>query len=189
MGAKSRTDSTIDFLPLEIRQEIDNRLKDNRISFKSIVQWVNDSGHDISYSAFIRYVKRTNKAAQRMADAVIRTQAIAEAAKNMPDIDFTKASQLLFMDGLVQRISNSPEEFAEIPIEKAGRLVTAIQRNAIAERKVEIDAKSKAALALDQMLDDFKEVFAADKKLAAEFVKIIDKIKARAEKLAEEKEV
>lgn len=187
MGEHCRADGSVDRLPPKIRAEIDVRLQDTKFTYDGIVEWLNENGYKISRSAFGRYAKRTCKAAQRIYDTVIRTQALAEAIKDMPDADMTKASTMLLMDGLVQRLSTAPQDFSEMPMDKAGRLIAAMQRNAIEEKKTDIAAKTKAALALEQMQDDFKEVFAADKVLAADFVKIINRIKAKAEKLSTEK--
>ncbi|MEG1752471.1 MAG: phage protein Gp27 family protein [Christensenella sp.] len=187
MGSHCRIDGSIDHLPDEVREAVDKRLQDKRISFTSTVEWLNNSGFQISYSAFIRYVKRTNKAAQRLADTMVRAQALTEVAKNMPDVDFTKASAQILLDGLVERITSSPEEFAEISIEKAGRMVTALQKNYIEEKKIDAAYKSKAALVLEQMSADFKDVFSEDKELAVQFSKIVDKIRLRAEKIQAER--
>ncbi|MEG2405309.1 MAG: hypothetical protein RSC01_10355, partial [Oscillospiraceae bacterium] len=57
----------------------------------------------------------------------------------------------------------------------------------IEEKKIDAAYKSKAALVLEQMSADFKDVFFEDKELAAQFSKIVDKIRLRAEKIQAER--
>ena len=55
------------------------------------------------------------------------------------------------MDGLMQRVSTAEEEFDELPLDKAGRLIASLSRNATYEKRVRADLKKKAELAFDQM--------------------------------------
>ncbi len=68
-----------------------------------------------------------------------------------PDLDYTKAAELVLMDGLMQRVSTAEEEFDELPLDKAGRLIASLSRNATYEKRVRADLKKKAELAFDQM--------------------------------------
>ena len=61
------------------------------------------------------------------------------------------AAELVLMDGLMQRVSTAEEEFDELPLDKAGRLIAALSRNATYEKRVRADLKKKAELAFDQM--------------------------------------
>ena len=80
-----------------------------------------------------------------------RTQAIAQAVESHPDLDYTKAASMVLMDGLMQRVSTAEDDFAEMPLDKAGRLIASLARNATYEKRVRQDMKKKAELAFDQM--------------------------------------
>ena len=58
---------------------------------------------------------------------------------------------MVLMDGLVQRVSTAEDDFAEMPLDKAGRLIASLARNATYEKRVRQDMKKKAELAFDQM--------------------------------------
>lgn len=51
----------------------------------------------------------------------------------------------------MQRVSTAEDDFAEMPLDKAGRLIASLARNATYEKRVRQDMKKKAELAFDQM--------------------------------------
>ena len=48
-------------------------------------------------------------------------------------------------------MSTAEDDFAEMPLDKAGRLIASLARNATYEKRVRQDMKKKAELAFDQM--------------------------------------
>ena len=143
--------STIDKLPDEIKTELDLRLADTANTYEEIAAWLKSEGYDISKSAIGRYSIRSTQAAQRVAETLQRTQAIAQAVEAHPDLDYTKAASMVLMDGLMQRVSTAEDDFSSMPLDKAGRLIASLSRNATYERRVRQDMKKKAELAFDQM--------------------------------------
>ena len=143
--------STVDKLPNEIRMELDLRLADTANTYEELSAWLKGEGFEISKSAIGRYSIRSTQAAQRVAETLQRTQAIAQAVEAHPDLDYTKAASMVLMDGLMQRVSTAEEEFGEMPLDKAGRLIASLARNATYEKRVKADLKKKAELAFEQM--------------------------------------
>lgn len=143
--------STVDKLPDEIKTELDLRLADTANTYEEIAAWLKSEGYDISKSAIGRYSIRSTQAAQRVAETLQRTQAIAQAVEAHPDLDYTKAASMVLMDGLMQRVSTAEDDFSSMPLDKAGRLIASLSRNATYERRVRQDMKKKAELAFDQM--------------------------------------
>lgn len=47
----------------------------------------------------------------------------------------TKAASMVLMDGLMQRVSTAEDDFAEMPLDKAGRLIASLSRNATYEKE------------------------------------------------------
>jgi len=131
--------------------QLDIKLADKTNTYMELTAWLESEGHTISKSAIGRYAIRTSQAAQRVAETLQRTQAIAKAVEQHPDLDYTKAGEILLMDGLMQRVSTAEEEFLEMPLDKAGRLITSLARNATYEKRVRQELKKKAELAFDQM--------------------------------------
>ena len=115
-----------------------------------------------------RYAIRTTQAAQRVAETIQRTQAIAQAVEAHPDLDYTKAASMVLMDGLMQRVSTAEDDFQEMPLDKAGRLIASLARNATYEKRVRADLKKKAELAFDQMEAELMAAIQQHPELAGE---------------------
>jgi predicted nucleic acid-binding protein len=148
---RTRVSSTIDKLPDDIKGQLDIKLTDTANTYEELSAWLKEQGHEISKSAIGRYAIRSNQAAQRVAETLQRTQAIAQAVEAHPDLDYTKAASMVLMDGLMQRVSTAEEDFTEMPLDKAGRLIASLSRNATYEKRVRQEMKKKAELAFDQL--------------------------------------
>lgn len=82
------------------------------------------------------------------------------------------------MDGLMQRVSVADEgEFAEMPLEKVGHLIASFSRNEAAERKIELEAKTKMNLAFGQLENEVKMALQRNPKLSDEFYATLEKVK------------
>ena len=90
---RTRVSSTIDRLPEDIRTQLDIRLSDTANTYEELSAWLKAEGHEISRSAIGRYAIRTTRAAQRVAETIQRTRAIAQAVEAHPDLDYTKADR------------------------------------------------------------------------------------------------
>lgn len=148
---RTRVSSTVDKLPVDIKSRLDIKLADTANTYEDLALWLKEEGYEISRSAIGRYAIRSNQAAQRVAETLQRTQAIAQAVEKHPELDYTKAASMVLMDGLMQRVSTAENDFNEMPLDKAGRLITALSRNATYERRVRAELKRKAELAFEQM--------------------------------------
>lgn len=148
---RTRVSSTVDRLPDEVRAELDLRLSDTANTYSELADWLKAEGYEISRSAIGRYAIRTTTAAQRVAETIQRTQAIAKAVEEHPDLDYTKAASLVYVDGLMRRLSTAEDEFDEIPLDKAGRLLASFSRNETYEKRTRAELKKKAELAFDQL--------------------------------------
>lgn len=143
---RTRVSSTIDKLPDDIKGQLDVRLADTSNTYEELAAWLKTEGYEISKSAIGRYAIRTTQAAQRVAQTIQRTQAIAQAVEAHPDLDYTKAASMVLMDGLMQRVSTAEDDFQEMPLDKAGRLIASLARNATYEKRVRQDMKKKLSL-------------------------------------------
>lgn len=113
-------------------------------------------------------MRRTSKIANRVADTLQRTQAIAQAVEEHPDLDYTKVASMVLMDGLMRRVSTAEEDFLEMPLDKAGRLIATLSRNATYEKRTRAELKKKAELAFDQMEADLMDAIRQHPELSGE---------------------
>lgn len=165
---RTRTRSTIDGLPDDVRGQLDLKLADTANTYEELAAWLKEEGYAISKSAIGRYAIRSNRAAQRVAETIQRTQAIAQAVEQHPELDYTRAASMVLMDGLMQRVSTAEDDFAEMPLDKAGRLIASLSRNATYEKRVRAELKRKAELAFDQMESELMAAIKQHPELAGE---------------------
>ena len=176
---RTRVSSSIDRLPPELKTQLDMKLTDTSNTYVELAEWLKAEGYDISKSAIGRYAIRSSKAAERVAETLQRTAAIAQAVEAHPDLDYTSAASMVLMDGLMRRVSTAEDEFAEMPLDKAGRLIASLARNATYEKKVRADLKKKAELAFDQMEAELLGLIKQDPALAAELSAVIAKAREK----------
>jgi hypothetical protein len=177
--APRRVHSSIDNLPKEVRTELDRRLADNRETYTGLTEWLNEDGYAISRSALSRYARKISVVSKRVSDSLMQTQAVAQAVAAHPDLDYTSAAQVVLMDGLMQRVSTAEEEFDEMPLDKAGRLITSLARNATYEKRVRAELKKKAELAFEQMEAELMEAIRQHPELAGELHDVLSRAKER----------
>lgn len=174
-GARRRTrvSSTVDRLPDEVRAELDLRLSDTANTYSELSDWLKSEGYEISRSAIGRYAIRTTTAAQRVAETIQRTQAIAKAVEEHPDLDYTKAASLVYVDGLMRRLSTAEDEFDEIPLDKAGRLLASFSRNETYEKRTRAELRKKAELAFDQLESELTAAIRQHPELSGELHSVL----------------
>ena len=174
-----RITSTVDKLPDDIRAQLDLKLADTANTYEELSKWLKAEGFEISRSAIGRYAIRSTTAAQRVAETLQRTQAIAKAVEEHPDLDYTKAASMIFMDGLMQRVTTAEEEFSEIPLDKAGRLIASLSRNATYEKRTRAELKKKAELAFDQMEVELMEAIRQHPELSGELRDVLSRAREK----------
>ena len=91
---RTRISSTIDKLPDDIKTELDVRLADTANTYEDLSAWLKAEGYEISKSAIGRYAIRSTQAAQRVAETLQRTQAIAQAVEAIFNVKVVKVNTL-----------------------------------------------------------------------------------------------
>ena len=104
---------------------------------------------------------------------------IAQAVEAHPDLDYTKAASMVLMDGLMQRVSTAEDDFAEMPLDKAGRLIASLARNATYEKRVRQDMKKKAELAFDQLEAELMAAIKQHPELAGELHDVLSRAREK----------
>lgn len=173
--AERRSCSSIDRLPASTRQKVDAMLLDRTNSMTNISEWLKSEGYEISRSAVWRYSQRGKAASERLADTLCRTQALVAAVEAHPDLDYTKAANLVLMDGLMQKVASAEDEFLEMPLDKAGRLIASLSRNATYEKRTKAELKKKMELAFDQLEEELMSAIKQHPELSEEMRLVLDK--------------
>lgn len=174
---RTRISAKIDRLPPEIKQQVDDMVMDSSNSYQYISDWLFDEGYMISRGAVGRYALRINKAARRVAESLEKTKLILDRLERNPNLDAAKAAQALLTDGLMQRISTADDDFFEMPLDKAGRLLASLRRVDVAEKKLSFDMRTKIDLAFEQLESQIMDVIKHDPTLSAQLRDLLTKAK------------
>lgn len=176
---KQRITSKIDELPEDLRMKVDVMLADTSNTYEYISQFLKGEGYDISKSSVGRYATRTNNAMQRLLEAQAQTDRLIQVVKENPEADYTEAAILLTMNGLLNKVATAEEEFNEMPLDKAGRLIASLSRTKVYKDRVKQDMRRKADIAFREMESEILKVIKQDEKSAAQLKEILAKAKER----------
>lgn len=176
---KQRITSKIDELPEDLRMKVDVMLADTSNTYEYISQFLKGEGYDISKSSVGRYATRTNNAMQRLLEAQAQTDRLIQVLKENPEADYTEAAILLTMNGLLNKVATAEEEFNEMPLDKAGRLIASLSRTKVYKDRVKQDMRRKADIAFREMESEMLKVIKQDEKSAAQLKEILAKAKER----------
>lgn len=176
---KQRITSKIDELPEDLRIKVDVMLADTSNTYEYISQFLKGEGYDISKSSVGRYATRTNNAMQRLLEAQAQTDRLIQVVKENPEADYTEAAILLTMNGLLNKVATAEEEFNEMPLDKAGRLIASLSRTKVYKDRVKQDMRRKADIAFREMESEMLKLIKQDEKSAAMLKEILAKAKER----------
>lgn len=176
---KQRITSKIDELPEDLRMKVDVMLADTSNTYEYISQFLKGEGYDISKSSVGRYATRTNNAMQRLLEAQAQTDRLIQVVKENPEADYTEAAILLTMNGLLNKVATAEEEFNEMPLDKAGRLIASLSRTKVYKDRVKQDMRRKADIAFREMESEMLKVIKQDEESAAQLKEILAKAKER----------
>lgn len=177
--SRQRVTSKIDELPEELRTRVDVMLADTSNTYQDISLFLKGEGCDISKSSVGRYATRTNNAMQRLLEAQAQTDRLIRAVKENPEADYTEAAILLTMNGLVNKVATAEEEFNEMPLDKAGRLIASLSRTKAYKDRVRQDMRKKADTAFREMEAEMLKVIKQDGQSAAALKEILARAKER----------
>lgn len=176
---KQRVSSKVDELPEELRMKVDVMLADTSNTYTAISAMLKKEGYNISKSAVGRYALRRNNAVQRLLEAQAQTDRLVAAMQEHPEGDYTEAAIMLTMNGLVNRMATAEEEFDNIPLDKAGRLVSQLARTETYKKRVKQDMQKKADLAFKELEGEMMKVIRQDEESKKQLSEILAKAKER----------
>lgn len=176
---KRRTRCLIDDLPLHIKDQVHSMLADTRITYWEIVDYLDSQGYAISKSAVGRYALRLDKSTQRLLEAQEQTRALVELIKQNPEADYTEGAMQIMASELTRKMAQAQEEWDEMDLDKAGRLMVALSRSKIYKDKVKQDMQKKIELAFAGMESDLMAAIKSDPVLAAQLKDVLQKAKEK----------
>lgn len=176
---KTRITSKIDELPEELKNRVDILLMDTSNTYQYISEILKSEGYAISKSSVGRYAMRSNTAMQRLLEAKEQTEKLVAVVRKNPDADYTEAAMVMLMDGLINKLATAEDEFDQMPLDKAGRLITSLSRTKVYKDRVRQDMQKKADLAFKELESSMKKVIKEDEVSRAAMQEIIKRAKER----------
>lgn len=148
-------------------------------TYQEISDYLLEEGFPISKSSIGRYAMRSNTAMQRLLEAQAQTEKLVNVVKQNPDADYTEAAMMMLMDGLINKLAVAEEEFDQMPLDKAGRLITSLSRTKVYKDRVRQDMKSKVELAFQGMETEIMKLIKSDATLSVQLKEILQKAKEK----------
>lgn len=176
---KNRISSKIDELPEVLRTNVDVMLADTSNTYQDISNFLKAQGYEVSKSSVGRYAMRSNLAMQRLLEAQAQTEKLVKVVQQKPDADYTEAGMRMLMDGLINKMATAEEEFEQMPLDKAGRLLASLSRTKVYKDKVRQDMQKKADLAFREMEGEILKVIKQDAASVDALKRILGKAKER----------
>lgn len=176
---KKRVSSKVNELPEEIRMQVERMLADTSNTYQDISTWLKQEGYEVSKSSIGRYSMRNSSAVQRLLDAQLQTERLLQVVKHNPEVDYTEASMMMLMDGLVNKLAVAEEEFDDMPLDKAGRLIVSLSRTKAYKDKVRQELKKKAEVAFSELESQMMKVIGENEESAALMKRLLEEAKER----------
>ncbi len=181
MGKKSRVKSRVSELPEEIKKALDEMLLDINFTYTEIAEEITKKGYPISKSSIGRYALRQNKATQRLKEACETTKLLVETVKENRDLDASEAATTILIDALMKRLATAEEEFENMPLDKAGRLIVQLQRSAVYKEKFKLEYKRGIEDALSKLKEELKIELRQQPELFKKMCELADSVSRKME--------
>lgn len=171
--SKNRIKSRVDELPPEAREMLNSMLADVNYTYVQIADAMMCKGWEISRQSIGRYALRQNAVAKRLMDVREQTTALLAVARTNQDVEATELATSILIDGLTQKIATAQEEFDEMPLEKAGKLLVALQRSAVYKDKMRATRAQACHDVEANILAKIREQVQGDSELVARLAAIV----------------
>lgn len=167
-------------LPKDTLDQVNDMLLNENMKYSDIQHWLEtEHGMKISLSSISNYAVKIYRAAQRVADDLERTKYFIDFIGSRDEVDAAKATTAILKSGLLQKIATAEEEFNEMPVEKAGRLLVELNRAEISRERLEMDYKKKMDLAFEAMESRILEEAGNYPEIRERFISLLTDLKER----------
>lgn len=179
---RTRIRCKIDDLPVGIQDQVQAMLMDTNYTYTDISLKLKEFGYDVSKSSIGRYALRTAASVQRLLEAQEQTKALIEAVKKNPEADYTEGGLQILAGELTKKFAQAEEEWQEMPLDKAARVMVSLSRTKIYKDKVRADLAEKAAVALSEFKKEvYAELEGVEPELCERLIAVANRVAERLE--------
>lgn len=165
----------VDEYPPEAKALLEDMLADVRYTYQEISDAMAEKGWPVSKSAIHRYAVRTEAAAERIRAAAEQTRILIQSVKDGQDVEATEVASALLLDGLINRLATAEEEFDDMPLDKAGRLLVQLQRSGVYKNRWKDERRKIIESLREGILADLRGEVQDDDELLSRLSKMVDK--------------
>ncbi|TEB09153.1 phage protein Gp27 family protein [Pelotomaculum propionicicum] len=173
---RNRIKSKVDDLPAEVRDYLDSKINDVSVTYEEIAEEITNMGYPIGKSSIGRYAMRQNAAAKRLKEAYEKTKVLVKTIHENRDIDSSEVATAILMDALTTRIATAEDEFDDMPLDKAGRLVAALQRSIVLREKLKFEFTRGVDVAITKLKEQLKAELAKHPEILEQIYKVMDRV-------------
>lgn len=177
--SRKRIVSKIDLLPEEVKEQVNQMLLDLSYTYQDIAVWLQEEGFEISKSTVGRYALRNMDVTNRLIEAQEQTKALIEAVKANPEADYTEGALQIMAGELTRKIAMAQEEWDDMDIEKAAKIMVSLSRTKAYKDKVKAELTNK----MNSAVDIIKEQLKSELK---EYPDILEKLSVVVERVVED---
>lgn len=179
---RNRSRSVVDDLPMHIKDQVDAMLLDNRYTYRDIAAYLSEHNFEVSKSSIGRYALRVGRATQRLLEAQEQTKALIELIKKNPDADYTEGGLQIMAGELTKKFAQAQEEWDDMPLDKAARVMVALSRTKIYKDKIKADLAAKAKIALEEFRKEvYAELEGVEPELCERLIQVANRVAERLE--------
>lgn len=186
---RKRIHCLVDDLPDDVRHELDEMLSDTSYGYIAISEWLKAKGYTISKSSIGRYAKRNGKMQLRLREINESAREYANLIRENQELDLAKVATSVYLQQLMTRITEAgSDEFADIDIADAGKLLSQIMRASVYEGRYSAARKDDISEAAELVMQQFRAQVTQDPALLESIQRMVYESKERAKQLEDVKD-
>lgn len=186
---RQRIHCLVDDLPDDVRHELDEMLADTSFGYIAISEWLSAKGYTISKSSIGRYAKRNGKMQLRLREINESAREYAALIRDNQELDLAKVASNIYLQQLMARITEAgSDEFAQIGIGEAGKLLSTIMRASVYEGRYSAARKDDIAEASELVMQQFRAQVVHDPELLGRIQTMVHDSRERAKQAEEAKD-
>jgi hypothetical protein len=125
-------------------------------TYEDIAAAVADQGEFISTSALQRYNSSFEFAAEKLKRVQEQTKVLVKALQESPGTEMAEVANQVMMAGLLERVTAADDEFAELDLVQAGRLIASLERSATGRERLKLQFEKMLKVASQKIKDQLK---------------------------------
>lgn len=176
--ANRRKHSKIDKLPEEIVKAVNELLVTPGVTYKDVVGWLKQKGHEVSKSSVGRYSQQFLSRLEKLRAVKDQAKAIIEADPDAPATEMHEAANQLAVQLIMEKLMGIPDlEGAKIT--EIFKALALLERSAVSREKLKLEFNKGVEAAAAKIKEALKKELMADSDLQQKMMDVVEHAKAQ----------